>query len=165
VVARAQHGIFRAAGYRADDVTWAIVTFADGAVVNLGVSYALPTKYPTLGQSDRVELLGSDGTMIIDDDHMDHLLFSEKGIPHAYVPDHAVNMAFLGSNTAGDWAVGDFWGPLANETRAWLDHLSTGAPTVHTTPEQARINLETTIAIERAVESGHSVRLPLQAED
>jgi predicted dehydrogenase len=165
VVARAQHGIFRAAGYRADDVTWAIVTFADGAVVNLGVSYALPANYPTLGQSDRVELLGSDGTMIIDDDHLDHLMFSEKGIPHAYVPDHAVNMAFLGSNTAGDWAVGDFWGPLGNETRAWLDHLATGAPTVHTTPEQARINLETTVAIERAVQSGHPVRLPLQAQD
>ena len=165
VVARGQHGIFKEAGYRAHDVTWAIVTFADGAVINLGVSYALPARYPTLGQSDRLELLGSEGTMIIDDDHMDHLLFSEKGIPHAYVPDHAVNMAFLGSNTAGDWAVGDFWGPLGNETRAWLDHLATGAPTVHTTPEQARINLETTIAIERAVESGQSVRLPLQSED
>jgi hypothetical protein len=36
---------------------------------------------------------------------------------------------------------------------------------VHTTPEQARINLETTLAIERAVESGHPVRLPLQAEE
>jgi hypothetical protein len=36
---------------------------------------------------------------------------------------------------------------------------------VHCTPEQARINLETTIAIERAVASGHSVRLPLQSED
>ena len=165
VVARGQHGIFKEAGYRAHDVTWAIVTFADGAVINLGVSYALPARYPTLGQSDRLELLGSEGTMIIDDDHMDHLLFSEKGIPHAYVPDHAVNMAFLGSNTAGDWAVGDFWGPLGNETRAWLDHLATGAPTVHTTPEQARLNLETTIAIERAVESGQSVRLPLQSED
>jgi predicted dehydrogenase len=150
VVARGQHGIFKEAGYSAHDVTWAIVTFAD---------------YPTLGQSDRVELLGTEGTMIIDDDHMDHLLYSEKGIPHAYVPDHGVKMAFLGSNTAGDWAVGDFWGPLGNETRAWLDHLATGAPTVHTTPEQARINLETTIAIERAVVSGRSVRLPLQAED
>ena len=97
--------------------------------------------------------------------HLDHLLFSEKGIPHAYVPDHAVEMAFLGSNTAGDWAVGDFWGPLGNETRAWLDHLATGAPTVHTKPEQARINLETTIAIERAVASGQPVRLPLQMEE
>ncbi len=165
VVARGQHGIFKEAGYGAHDVTWAIVTFADGAVINLGVSYALPARYPTLGQSDRVELLGTEGTMIIDDDHLDHLLFSEKGIPHAYVPDHAVNMAFLGSNTAGDWAAGDFWGPLANETRAWLDHLATGAPTIHTTPAQARINLETTIAIERAVASGQSVRLPLQFEN
>src|SRR6476659_5429946 len=164
VVARGQHGIFKEAGYGAHDVTWAIVTFADGAVVDFGVSYALPARYPTLGQSDRLELLGREGTMIIDDDHLDHLLFSQKGIPHAYVPDHSVDMAFLGSNTAGDWAVGDFWGPLGNETRAWLDHLATGAPTVHTTPEQARINLETTIAIERAVESGHPVRLPLQAE-
>ena len=162
IVARGQTGIFKEAGYNAHDVTWAIITLADGAVINLGVSYALPSRYPTLGQSDRVELLGSEGTMIIDDDHMDHLLYSEKGIPHAYVPDHSVNMAFLGSNTAGDWAVGDFWGPLGNETRAWLDHLVTGAPTVHTTPGQARINLETTIAIERAVATGKSIRLPLE---
>ncbi len=163
VIARGQKGIFRDAGYGADDVTWAIVTFADGAVVNFGVSYALPSRYPTLGQSDRVELLGTEGTMIIDDDHMDHVLFSDKGVPHAYVPDHAVNMAFLGSNTAGDWAVGDFWGPLGNETRAWLDHLVTGNPTVHTTPEQARINLETTIAIERSAKDGKPVRLPLES--
>jgi predicted dehydrogenase len=165
VVARGQHGIFKDAGYGAHDVTWAIVTFADGAVVNFGISYALPANYPTLGQSDRVELLGTEGTMIIDDDHMEHLLFSEKGIPHPYVPGHTLNMAFLGGNAAGDWAMDDFWGPLGNETRAWLDHLVTGTPTIHTTPEQARINLETTIAIERAVASGHPVRLPLQAED
>jgi len=162
VVARGQKGIFQEAGYGADDVTWAIVTFADGAVISFGVSYALPARYPTLGQSDRVELLGTEGTMMIDDDHMDHVIFSDRGIPHAYVPDHQVNMAFLGSNTAGDWAVGDFWGPLGNETRAWLDHLVTGNPTTHTTPEQARINLETTIAIERSAQTGQSVRLPLE---
>jgi predicted dehydrogenase len=160
VIARGNKEIFK--GYEADDMTWAIVTFASGAIVNFGVSYALPTHYPTLGQSDRVELLGTDGAMIIDDDHLDHLLYTEKGIPHAYMPNHTVNMAFLGSNSGGDWAVGDFWGPLGNETRAWLDHLVTGAPTVQTTPEQARVNLETTIAIVRAVESGKAVRLPLE---
>jgi predicted dehydrogenase len=165
VVARGQHGIFKEAGYGAQDVTWAILTFADGAVISLGISYALPARYPTLGQSDRMELLGSEGTMIIDDDHLDHLLFSQKGVPHPYVPGHAVDMAFLGSNSAGDWAVGDFWGPLGNETRAWLDHLATGAPTIHCTPEQARINLETTIAIERAAASGKTVQLPLQMEE
>jgi predicted dehydrogenase len=162
VVARGQHGIFKEAGYSAHDATWAIVTFADGAVVNFGISYALPAKFPTQGQSDRVELLGTEGTMLIDDDHKDHLLYTEKGIPHPYVPGHSLELAFLGSNTAGDWALGDFWGPMGNETRAWLDHLVTGAPTAHTTPEQARINLETTIAIERAVATGKPVRLPLE---
>jgi predicted dehydrogenase len=162
VVARGQHGIFRDAGYSAHDATWAIVTFADGAVINFGISYALPAQFPTQGQSDRVELLGTEGTMLIDDDHKDHLIYTEKGVPHPYVPGHQLNMAFLGSNSAGDWALGDFWGSLGNETRAWLDHLVTGNPTVHTTPEQARINLETTIAIERAVATGKAVRLPLE---
>ena len=46
------------AGYDADDLTSAIVTFADGAVFSLGVSYILPTDWPAMGQSDRVELLG-----------------------------------------------------------------------------------------------------------
>ncbi len=81
VVARGQTGIFKEAGYGAHDVTWAIVTFADGAVINFGVSYALPARYPTLGQSDRVELLGAEGTMIIDDDHMDHLLYLRQRHP------------------------------------------------------------------------------------
>jgi predicted dehydrogenase len=159
VVARGQSGIFKDAGYQADDVTWAIITFADGAVVNLGISYALPARYPTLGQSDRVELLGAEGTMIIDDDHMNHILYSDRGIPHPYVPDHQVNMAFLGSNSGGDWAVGNFWGSLGNETRAWLDYLSTGNVSIHTTPEQALVNLETTIAIEESARTGQSVRL------
>src|SRR6516164_928440 len=92
-------------------------------------------------------------------DHMEHLIFPEKGIPHPYVPGHAINLAFLGSNSAGDWAVGDFWGPLGNETRAWLDFLSTGRPSVHATPEQAMLNLKTTYAIERAVATGQAVRL------
>jgi len=39
----------------------------------------------------------------------------------------------------------------------------TGQLTVHTTPEQARVNLETTLAIERAVATGEPVRLPLKA--
>ena len=162
VVARGQYGIFKEAGYDIHDVTWALVTFADGAVIDFGISYALPARYPTQGQSDRVELLGTEGTMLIDDDHMDHVLFSDRGIPHPYVPDHQVNMAFLGSHSAGDWAVGDFWGALANETRAWLDHLVTGNPTVHTTPEQALVTLETTIAIERSARTGQPVRLPLE---
>ena len=32
-----------------------VLTYDDGAVVNLGVSYALPEKYPALGHAARVE--------------------------------------------------------------------------------------------------------------
>lgn len=162
VIARAQHGIFKEAGFNVHDVTWAIMTLADGAVINLGISYALPANYPILGQSDRVELLGSHGTMIIDDDHRDHQLYSEQGMGHAYVPGHKIHFAYTGSNPSGDWALGDYWGPLGTETRSWLDHLVTGAPTAHATPAEARLVLETTIGIERSVISGKPVRLPLE---
>jgi hypothetical protein len=67
------------------------------------VSYALPA---------RVEVLGTEGVMILDDDHTDQLMYTEKGVPHVYLPDHSVNMVFLQSGTPGDWALGEFWGPI-----------------------------------------------------
>lgn len=162
VWARGKAGTIRAAGYDCDDVTSAVLTLADGALVNFQVSFALPEKFPSLGYSGRIELIGTEGVLFIDDDHLDQLLYTERGIPHVYIPDHTVNMAFLGSSAPGDWAVGDFWGPLANETRAWLDHLSTGRPCALTTAQEARANLEVTLAIEEAVASGACVRLPME---
>ncbi len=161
VFARGQKGVLEQAGYAVDDVTWAILTYANGAVVNLGVSYALPEKYPSLGHAARVEILGTDGVMILDDDHADQLMYSNQGVSHVYLPEHNVNMVFLGSGTPGDWALGDFWGPLANETRAWLDHLATGRQCVLATPREARVNLEATLAIQRSAASGSTVTLPL----
>ena len=163
VYARGQKGVLKAAGHDVDDVNWAILTYASGAVVNLGVCYALPEKYPSLGHAARVEILGTEGVMILDDDHTDQLMYSEKGVPHVYLPDHNVNMVFLGSGTPGEWALGDFWGPIASETRAWLDHLATGKRCVLATPQEARINLETTLAIELAAEDGRQVKLPLSS--
>jgi len=86
-------------------------------------------------------------------------MFSEKGVPHVYLPDHVVNMVFLQSGTPGDWALGEFWGPLANETRAWLDHLAMGKPCVLATPLEARATLEATLAIEYSMATGNSVKL------
>ncbi len=159
VVARGQKGVFKAAGYSADDLTWAILTFADGAVVSLGVDYAFPEKYPTLGQSPRLEILGTEGVMLFDEERKDQILYTDRGYPHGYVPGHSMNMVFLSSTSAGDWALGDFWGPLAEETRAWLDHLSTGRPCALATPEEARLTLKVTLAIEEAVRTGEKVKL------
>jgi predicted dehydrogenase len=69
-------------------------------------------------------------------------------------------MAFLSSSAPGDWAAGEFWGPLANETRNWLDHLATGRACVLTTAREARDNLDVTLAIESAVKSGKTIKLP-----
>ncbi|MGZ5258355.1 MAG: Gfo/Idh/MocA family protein [Burkholderiales bacterium] len=161
VYARGQMGVLKSAGHDVADVSYAILTYDDGTVVNLGVSYALPEKYPALGHAARVEVLGTDGVIILDDDHTDQLMYSEKGIPHVYLPDHYVNMVFLQSGTPGDWALGEFWGPIANETRAWLDYLCMGRPCVLATPQEARANLEGTLAIEHSVATGRPVTLPL----
>ena len=161
VFARGQKGVLKAAGHDTDDVNWAILTYSDGAVASLGVSYALPERYPALGHAARVEVLGTEGVMILDDDHTDQLMYSEKGVPHVYLPDHSVNMVFLQSGTPGDWALGEFWGPIANETRAWLDHLALGKPCALATPREARATLEATLAIEESIRSGKSVTLPL----
>ncbi len=162
VYARGQKGVLRDAGYgHVEDISYAILTYSDGAVMNLGISYALPEKYPALGHAARVEVVGTEGVMILDDDHTDQLMYTEKGIPHVYLPDHTVNMVFLQSGTPGDWALGEFWGPIANETRAWLDHLAMDRPCSLAKPREARLNLEVTLAIEHSMATGRPVALPL----
>jgi predicted dehydrogenase len=148
IVAKGQYGVFKEAGFDAPDVTWAILTMRDGAVVSMGVCYALPMNYPALGQTDRFEILGDAGTMMLDDDHTDH-----------YLKDRTVNFAFLGGHSAGDWALGSFWGGMANETRSWLDHVSLGRPIPSTTPREARRTLQVTLAIEEATRTGKEVFL------
>ena len=161
VFARGQKGVLKDSGFDTDDVSYAILTFADGAVVNLGIAYSLPDQYPARGHAARVEVLGTGGVMILDDDHTEQIMYSEKGVPHVYLPDRPVNLVFLQSGTPGDWALGDFWGPVANETRAWLDHLSVGKPCVLATAREARATLEVTLAIEHSAASGRPVSLPL----
>jgi predicted dehydrogenase len=162
VVARGQAKIFRDMGYAAQDVTWTILTFDDGAVVNLGVCYILPAHYPTHGQSARFEVLGTEGVILLDMDNKDSVLFTDHGVPHAYVPGHQAKMLFMQSNSSGDWAMGDYWGPIANETRSWLDHLLTGRPCPHTTAREGRLTLEVTLAIEHSARTGETVKLPFR---
>jgi predicted dehydrogenase len=95
-------------------------------------------------------------------DNTDEILYTERGVPHVHLAGQDANMVFLGSSTPGSWAVGEFWGPLATETRAWLDHLTTGRPCVLATAEDARRNLEISLAIERSEFSGEKVRLPIE---
>jgi predicted dehydrogenase len=159
VFAKGQKGVIHAAGYDTEDVTWAILTCKDGAVINLGVSYALPEKWPSVGHSARVELLGTHGTLLINDDHTDQIMHTDLGFPHVYLTDHKIETVFLESSTPGDWALGDFLGPIADETRAWLDYLSTGKPCNLAKPKDAIRTLAVTLAIEESARTGKTVYL------
>jgi len=84
-----------------DDVNWAILSYGDGSVVSLGVSYAAAGKIPGAGTRGAGEVLGTEGVMILDDDHTDQLMYSEKGVPHVYLPGHSVNMVFPAERHTG----------------------------------------------------------------
>jgi myo-inositol 2-dehydrogenase/D-chiro-inositol 1-dehydrogenase len=151
-----------AAGQVRHDLTWATLTHADGAVVNLGIYYSLPAAYPSRGLSSRVELIGTEGVILLDGDHTDQIMYSESGVPHVHLPNQDAKLLFLGSSTPGSWALGDFWGPVADETRAWLDHLITERPCALATAREARSNLEITLAIDRSAYERRVVRLPIE---
>ena len=71
-------------------------------------------------------------------------------------------MVFLKSGTPGDWALGEFWGQIANESRAWLDHLP-GLPVPRWRRRRRRARqLEATLAIEHSMRIGGPVTLPLR---
>lgn len=164
VSAIGQRGVLEEAGHQTDDLTWAMLRYDSGAALSLGVCYALPEKYPALGHAARVELIGTEGVVLLDDDHTDQVMYSNKGVPHVYLPGHEVNAVFLSSGTPGDWALGEFIGPLAAETRSWLDHLSVGTPCHLALPDTARHTLEVTLAIQRAAATGATIALPLDAD-
>ncbi len=159
VIARGKRGVLLNSGHNTTDIAHAILTCADGAVIAMSVSYALPKGFPALGHAARVELLGPDGVMLLDDDHTDRMLYSDHGVGHVYIPGHEVNMAFLGSGTPGDWAMDEFLGPVATETRAWIDHLTAGTTALHSTPSQARQTLAVTLAMEESLRTGQPVNV------
>ena len=81
VIARGNYGLYKEMGHDIHDVTWTIITFDNGCLVNLGICYALPARYPTYGQSGRFEILGEDGVIILDADNKDSFLFHRQGRP------------------------------------------------------------------------------------
>lgn len=158
IVAR-QHGIvFRDMGHDADEITFAIITYEDGTVVNLGLGYALPSNYPSHGRMIRAEVLGEKGVLFFDGDHRENIVHSEEGVASTYVG-RVTETGFLTSNASGNWALGGYWGPLGEEIRVWLDFVSTGRPGPNTTARDARTNLEVTLAIEEAAATAETIRL------
>jgi predicted dehydrogenase len=161
--ARGHGTIFRSHGFDVDDVTVGSVVYSNGVVFGFDVSYALPERFPTTGQSMRVEIVGSDGALMIDDDHRDQLMYTEAGYTNQYLDSQELNLVFLGSRSSGEWADGRMFGRIADETRAWLDHLTAGTPAHHTEPEAAYRNLLVTRALDEAARRRTTVPIEVDA--
>lgn len=158
VVARGHGTVFREHGFDVDDVAFSMIRFSNGTVVDAGVCYTLPENFPTSGQSIRFEVFGTDGVLLIDDDHRDQMLFTERGYTNAYTKQQ-LNFAFLGSRTTGEWVGDTMFGRLANETRAWIDSLITGTDCYVTTARDAYTVLAVTLAIEESLATGEAVKV------
>ncbi|MFQ5860193.1 MAG: Gfo/Idh/MocA family protein [Dehalococcoidia bacterium] len=147
--------------YNAPDFTWVTVTFDDGTVANLGVSWLIPEKHPAYIATMELELFGTEGMLSVDDSHRDFMLVpGQRTHQLDMVP--PIDIAFMGSSMPGDWALGEFWGPMRDETESFIAHLTTGRPTPVATGEQGRRALELTLAADRSASEGVPVELPLK---
>jgi predicted dehydrogenase len=126
VYARGNGEIFRAAGHDMDDLAWAILTFADGAWSRQASPTRCPSTIPRWARARGWSWSERMACSTFEDEHKNHFLYSEQGALHGYVPNHAVKAAFLASSSYGDWAQGNILGPLADETRAFVEFIRTG---------------------------------------
>lgn len=145
--------------YDRDDFQWMIVTFDDGSVATLGTSWLPPRHWPAYTANMAIDLHGTTGSLDINDSHSDVVLVPGEPIPCPYTPQHEVAVAFLGSAMPGDFALGEFFGPMKEETDAFIRHtlgiggvgLATGA--------HGREVLALTMAADRSAREGRQVTL------
>lgn len=146
--------------YGAVDSTWAVLTFDSGVVANLGVSWELPEFWPAYVATMDVDLFGRDGSMCVRDDHREVMLGSERPVPSPYTPDVAMHVALPGSAMPGDWAMGEYFGAMKDETYAFVAAVGTGRPDpVLATGQDGQDVLAVSRAIDESVASGEVVRL------
>src|SRR5437667_5854350 len=115
--------------YRGIDATAALITFSDGSLYHLSISWAMPVAWPAAVYSLEVGVAGTDGVLTIDDTHRDIVLAVSKPQQEGYRPDQSRLVDFMGSYPPGDIALGELRGPMREETEIWLNHVPLGATT------------------------------------
>lgn len=143
------------------DSTWCVLTYADGMVANLGVSWELPEFWPAYVASMDFELFGREGTISVKDDHRDVLMASRKPIHSPYTPDTtSMHVAMLGSYMPGDWALGEHFGAMQEETHAFINSVGTGRPDpILATGQEGMDVLHISRAVDESTKTGQIVSL------
>ncbi len=151
--------------YGGIDATAGMITFSDGSVYHLNISWALPVTWPGAVYSLEVGINGTHGVLTIDDTHRDMVLAVSAPQEEGYAPDKSRLVDFLGSYPPGDMALGELRGPMADETVSWLNRVSLGLPTPAATAREAHRNLMLTKALDLSAKRKTAVALPLAPQE
>jgi myo-inositol 2-dehydrogenase / D-chiro-inositol 1-dehydrogenase len=151
--------------YKGIDATAGMITFADGTIYHLNMSWALPVTWPAAVYSLEVGIVGTSGVLTIDDTHRDIVLAVSKPQAEGYNPDTSRLVDFMGSYPPGDMALGELRGPMAEETDSWLSRIALGLPTAAATVEEAHRNLMLTKALDLSAKRKQAVKLPLDPDE
>ena len=129
------------------DHQWIIVTLDDGMTITVGGGWILPLGYPNYSHT-WIEVIGTDGSLFIDDSHKDvHLNTVKNGIryPMSSMPGEPVEHTYAG--------------PMHEETMHFINAVSSNKP-VLVKPEEAKAVMELYIAADLSAESGEPITLP-----
>ena len=129
------------------DHQWIIVTLDDGMTITVGGGWILPLGYPNYSHT-WIEVIGTDGSLFIDDSHKDvHLNTVKDGIryPMSSMPGEPVEHTHAG--------------PMHEETMHFINAVATDKP-VLVKPEEAKSVMELYIAADLSAERGEPVNLP-----
>ena len=129
------------------DHQWIIVTLDDGMTITVGGGWILPLGYPNYSHT-WIEVIGTDGSLFIDDSHKDvHLNTVKNGIryPMSSMPGEPVEHTHAG--------------PMHEETMHFINAVATNKP-VLVKPEEAKDVMELYLAADLSAERGEPVTLP-----
>ena len=104
------------APYLTKDSTFAIVTYEDGTIWSMNVSWALPCVWPAEVYSLELGIVGTGGVLTIDDTHRDIVFATAEPHESARLKQER-NVSFLTSYPPGDLVFDQLWGPMREETR------------------------------------------------
>ena len=152
------------APYLTKDSTFAIVTYEDGTIWSMNVSWALPRVWPSEVYSLELGIVGTGGALTIDDTHRDVVFATEAPHESARLKEGR-NVSFLTSYPPGDVAFEQLWGPMREETRSWFDRIYLGVSTPHATAKEAHENLMLCLAMDHSAKTGRAAPLPASPED
>ncbi len=130
------------------DTQYITVTFDNGVSCVVCAGWSLPPAYPNFSMT-WIEMIGTEGALIIDDTHRDTQLTTMKsGIVHPM------------STMPGEPVEHTYAGPMAAETVHFVEAVACDRP-VLVTGEEARDVMEVYIAADLSAERNEPVNLPL----